>query len=68
MGDYSLGFDEDVSIGRIQHCITDELLSDGDGLIHRHTQVRQVVQKPERSDGEQDSRINSNIRETTNHD
>lgn len=40
-----LGVNEDVCIGLIQHSITDELLSNRDGLIHGHTKIRQVVQK-----------------------
>lgn len=34
---HSLGVNEDVNIGRIQYCITDELLGDRDRLIHGHT-------------------------------
>lgn len=42
----SLGLYKDVSIGRIQHRVTDQLLSHWDGLVHGHTQIGQVVQKP----------------------
>lgn len=40
-----LSVDEDVCIGLIQHSITDELLSNRNGLIHGHTKIRQIVQK-----------------------
>ena len=39
---------EDVSVGGVQDCVTDELLGYRDRLVHRHTQVRQVVQEPGR--------------------
>lgn len=34
-----LSFNEDVSIGRIQHCIADELLRHRDGLVHGHAEI-----------------------------
>lgn len=40
-----LGLNEDVSIGGVQYCIADELLCHRDGLLHGHTQIREVVQK-----------------------
>lgn len=42
-----LGFYQDVCIQWVQHCVADELLCHGDGLVHGHAQVRQVVQEPE---------------------
>lgn len=42
----SLGLYKNVSIGRSQHRVTDQLLSHWDGLAHWHTQIGQVVQKP----------------------
>ena len=34
-----LGLYEDVSVGRVQHRVTDELLGHRDGLVHGDTQV-----------------------------
>lgn len=46
---FSLGLYKDVSVGEVQHCVADELLSHGNGFIHGHTQIGQVIQKPERT-------------------
>lgn len=35
----SLGFNEDVSIARVQHSIADELLRHRDGFVHGHTEI-----------------------------
>lgn len=41
-----LCLDEDILVFGVQHTFTDELLSDWDGNIVGHTQVRQIVQEP----------------------
>lgn len=43
---YSLGLNQDVSIGGIQHSFTNELLGHRDRLVHGHTEVRKVIQEP----------------------
>lgn len=42
----SLGLDEDICIGGVQHKFTDELLCDGDGGLIRHTEIREIIQEP----------------------
>lgn len=41
-----LGFNEDVSIGWVQHGFTNQLLRHGNRLVHGNAQIREVIQKP----------------------
>lgn len=41
----SLGLDEDVCIGGVQHEFTDKLLRDGDGSLVGHTEIREIIQE-----------------------
>lgn len=41
----SLGLDEDVCVGRVQHKFTDKLLRDGDGSLVGHTEIREIIQE-----------------------
>lgn len=42
----SLGLDEDICVGGVQHKFTDKLLRDGDGSLVGHTQIREIIQEP----------------------
>lgn len=46
----SLGLDEDICVGGVQHEFTDKLLCDGDGSLIGHTQIREIIQEPGRVD------------------
>lgn len=50
----SLGLNQDVSIGGIQHSFTNELLSHRDRLVHGHAEVGEVIQEPNGKEGMQD--------------
>lgn len=41
----SLGLDEDVCIGGVQHKFTDKLLCHGYCSLVRHAQIREIIQK-----------------------
>lgn len=41
----SLGLDEDICVGGVQHKFTDKLLCDGDGGLVGHAEIRQIIQE-----------------------
>lgn len=41
-----LGFNENVSVGWVEHGFTDQLLCHGNRLVHGNAQIREVIQKP----------------------
>lgn len=41
----SLGLDEDICVGGVQHKFTDKLLCDGDGGLVGHTEIREIIQE-----------------------
>lgn len=51
---YSLGLNQDVSVGGIQHSFTNELLGHRNRLVHGHAEVGEVIQEPNEEERKQD--------------
>ena len=44
----SLGLDENVCVGGVQHKFTDKLLCDGNGRLVGHAEIREIIQESAR--------------------
>lgn len=60
----SLGLDEDVCVGGVQHKFTDKLLRDGDGSLVGHAEIREIIQESGRVKTDMNQHIKPNVSHT----
>ena len=63
----SLGLDEDICVGGVQHKFTDKLLRDGDGSLVGHAEIREIIQESGRTKADMNQHIKPNVSHTHTH-